>query len=213
MTYKATGFIIAKRFSREHDRIFTMYTKEYGKVEALAQGVLKLESKLAGNLELLSKASFLLARGRVFDRVAGIDVEERFLDVKKNIQKLVVALYSAEIVNVMVQPKYPDASLFTLLENFFEKLNSFSAKTETRKVLYLAHLFTIKLSLILGYRSNSRAAKQFFDVLSTSDLGAFLDDPSPRFVPILVQEFLSEQLHKKLNTQSYIDLLAKETLS
>src|SRR3989338_2786561 len=191
MTYKATGFIISKRFSREHDRIFTIYTKEYGKIEALAQGVLKLESKLAGNLELLSKASLLIARGRVFDRVAGIDVEERFADIKKNLQKLVVALHSAEILHGMVHEKAPDASLFALLEDFFEELNTLSEKTETRRALYLSHLFIIKLSLILGYRSNSRVAKQFLDALVQKKLGAFLTDPAPRFASTLVHEFLS----------------------
>ncbi|MBI4272701.1 DNA repair protein RecO [Candidatus Uhrbacteria bacterium] len=212
MTYKATGFIISKRFSRERDRIFVIYTKEYGKIEALAQGVLKLESKLAGNLELLSKASFLIARGRVFDRVAGIDIEERFLAITQNFQKLVVALYSAEILYSTVHEKAPDASLFTLLEDFFSELDALGAKTETRTALYLAHLFIIKLSLILGYRSNSRVAAQFLDALAQKRLSAFLSNPAPHFAPMLAQEFLNEQLHKKLNTQSYIDFLVKETL-
>ncbi len=210
MTYKATGFIISKRFSREHDCIFVLYTKEYGKIEALAQGILKLESKLAGDLELLTKGSFLIAHGRVFDRIAGIDAQERFVEIKKNIPKLVVALHGVEILNQVVNGKATDINLFALLEDFFKELEELSLKTETRKALYLSHLFIIKLSLILGYRSSSRSAKQFLDTLSISEMGTFLNNPVPRFVPTLAQDFLNGQLHKKLNTQSYIDLLGKE---
>lgn len=213
MTYKATGFIISKRFSREHDCIFVLYTKEYGKIEALAQGVLKSESKLAGNLELLIKASFLLARGRVLDRVAGIDVQERFFDIKKNIQKLIIALSRIEIVHTLVQGKVADAHLFSLMEDFFTELENLSEKSETRKAITLANLFTIKLSLVLGYRSDSRAAKQFLNRLSTCGLGQFLNASFPPFISALAGEFLSQQLSRRLNSQPFLDLLAKEVLN
>ncbi|MDO8572101.1 MAG: recombination protein O N-terminal domain-containing protein, partial [bacterium] len=73
MTFKATGYIIGKKYFREADRLYTIYTAEYGKIEAMAQGVRKLSSKLAGHLELFHKASFTIAKGKQIDRIATVD--------------------------------------------------------------------------------------------------------------------------------------------
>ncbi len=50
--YQCSGFILKKKNIREADQIFTIYTKEFGKLKFLAKGSRKIKSKLRGGLKL-----------------------------------------------------------------------------------------------------------------------------------------------------------------
>lgn len=51
----------------EADRIFTLFTKEHGKVDAVAKGVRRTKSHFAGRLQFMSEATLTLHRGRNLD--------------------------------------------------------------------------------------------------------------------------------------------------
>ena len=50
--YRTQGFILKKADRGEADRIFTIYTKDFGKLEILAKAERKIKSKLKGGLGL-----------------------------------------------------------------------------------------------------------------------------------------------------------------
>jgi DNA repair protein RecO (recombination protein O) len=51
----------------EADRIFTLFTKERGKVDAVAKGVRRTKSHFAGRLQFMSEATLTFHRGRNLD--------------------------------------------------------------------------------------------------------------------------------------------------
>jgi len=51
----------------EADRILTLFTKEHGKVDAVAKGVRRTKSHFAGRLQFMSEATLTLHRGRNLD--------------------------------------------------------------------------------------------------------------------------------------------------
>jgi len=48
----------------EADRILTLYTRERGKVRAIAKGVRRIKSRKAGHLEPFTQVTLQLAKGR-----------------------------------------------------------------------------------------------------------------------------------------------------
>ncbi|MDD5191431.1 MAG: DNA repair protein RecO, partial [Dehalococcoidales bacterium] len=62
--YRTSGVIIRKTKLGEADRILTIYTPDLGKMDAVAKGVRRPKSKMAGHLELLTYSQINLARGR-----------------------------------------------------------------------------------------------------------------------------------------------------
>src|SRR3990167_3422502 len=115
MTYKTQGIIIGKKDYRDTDRLFTLYTFEHGKIQAVAQGTRKIESKLAGSLELLNHCSFTFAKGKNLDRIATVDVHETFETIKGNLFSLSAALYGVDIFNQLIKWGMCDEALFLLL--------------------------------------------------------------------------------------------------
>src|SRR5438105_13293621 len=62
--FSTTGIVLARTDYGEADRILTFLTPDHGKVKAIAKGVRKIKSKLAGGIELFSVSDISLVIGR-----------------------------------------------------------------------------------------------------------------------------------------------------
>src|SRR2546425_8774300 len=63
-TYRDRALVLRKLDYGEADRIFTLLTREHGKVGAIGKGVRRQASKLGPSLELYGHIDVLLAKGR-----------------------------------------------------------------------------------------------------------------------------------------------------
>jgi DNA repair protein RecO (recombination protein O) len=72
--HKARAIILRARNLGEADKIFTLLTVEYGKYEAIAKGVRRGKSRVAGKLEFGAEAFLLLHRGRWLDVIGSADI-------------------------------------------------------------------------------------------------------------------------------------------
>src|SRR4029077_15576466 len=68
-TYRDHAVVLRKLDYGEADRIYTLLTREHGKVGAIAKGGRRTTSRLASALELFARIDVQLARGRNLDVV------------------------------------------------------------------------------------------------------------------------------------------------
>jgi len=80
--YITDGIILAKKDFNEADRLYFIFTKEFGMIKAIAQGVRYIKSKLRFNLDLFSFCNFSLVKTKDSWRI--IDAEE-----KQNLHKII----------------------------------------------------------------------------------------------------------------------------
>lgn len=66
-TYKADGVVIGKRNFLEKDRILTLFTKEYGKMDVIAKGARRPGSRLSYVSDLGTIAQFHVTKTRSID--------------------------------------------------------------------------------------------------------------------------------------------------
>ncbi|MDP2656468.1 MAG: DNA repair protein RecO [bacterium] len=146
MTFKTIGIIIAKRDGRDADRVYTIYTKEHGKISALAKSVKKITSKLAGHLELFTYATFTIARGRGRDHIATVDAIAHFVPSFDKSDRLIAALYCLECTDQMVRDAHRDDELFDLLYGFIQEVAGGDIPSTQ-----LARTYLYNLCVLLGY--------------------------------------------------------------
>jgi DNA repair protein RecO (recombination protein O) len=70
--YRDEAVVLRKLDYADADRIYTLLTREHGKVGAIAKGVRKSTSKLAGSLELFARIDVQLAGGRSLDVITQV---------------------------------------------------------------------------------------------------------------------------------------------
>ena len=120
--YQTEAIIIKKTKLGEADRILTLYTPDLGKIQAVARGVRRPRSKLAGHLELLTHSLVSLARGRNLDTITGSQTINSFLPLKSDLQLTSYALYTTELVNQFTADHIENHPLFRLLLATMEQI-------------------------------------------------------------------------------------------
>jgi len=121
--YQTEVIVLRKIKLGEADRILYLYSPEYGKFEAVAKGVRRPKSKLAGHLELLTHSQVRLARGRNLDTITGSQVINSFADLRNDLLLTTCGLYSAELVYQFSAEHAADPQLFALILGALELLS------------------------------------------------------------------------------------------
>jgi DNA repair protein RecO (recombination protein O) len=144
--YQTDAIIIKKIKLGEADRILTLYTADHGKLEAVAKGVRRPKSKMAGHLELLTYSQIRLARGRNLDTIIGSQTIDAFMPLKNDLWLISYGLYVAELINQFTAVHIENPPLFQLL---LETLRNLSQAVNPELTL---RYFELHLLEIVGYR-------------------------------------------------------------
>ena len=146
MLYKTEGIVLKSIEYQEADKIVTIYTKDYGKITAIAKGVRKTKSKFGSSLEILTYSIFLFYKGRNLDIVSQTEILESFFSTSKEVIKFAFAANCVEVVNRLTEEREINIGLFNLLKEVLHYLR----ESNDPKLLSLS--FKWQTMSILGYR-------------------------------------------------------------
>jgi len=146
MLYKTEGIVLKSMEYQEADKIVTIFTKDYGKITAIAKGVRKTKSKFGSSLEILTHSVFLFYKGRNIDIVSQTEILESFFSTSKEVIKFAFAANCVEVVNKLTEEREINIDLFNLLKEVLHYLR----ESNDPKLLTLS--FKWQTMSILGYR-------------------------------------------------------------
>lgn len=142
------GIVLKKLDVGEADALYAVYTKDYGKIKALAQGVRKEEAKLRGHLELLSLARIQFVIGRGGEKLIGATLADFFPLMRAREHTLRLAASVAADVDQQCFPGEKDHGVWNLLTETFMALDTEDFHEE--EAAFLA-VFRGRLREALGY--------------------------------------------------------------
>lgn len=122
--YKTPAIVLRQRKLGDTDKILTLYTASYGKLDAVAKGVRKTRSRLAGHVEPLTHATFLLAKGKSLDIVTQVETIESFQRLRDDLDRLSCAIYACELLDRLTEPRAEHFGLYRLLLDTLRRLAS-----------------------------------------------------------------------------------------
>lgn len=143
-TYKTSGIVIGRHNFGEADRVVVLLTPERGVVRAVAKGVRRIKSRMAGHLELFSESELMLAQGRNMDVITSARLV-RHLSIDGDYPRMRLAYLVGEMVHRLGgDGDHP--GLFELVQDTFVMMGL----GESGDLLEL--WFKIRLLDRLGYR-------------------------------------------------------------
>ena len=122
-TYRCEALTLKSAPFDETDLLVTLYSREYGKLRAVAKGARKSTSKLVGHLEPLTLVKLSMARGRQLDIVAQAEVVDGFPGLKAELDGVTRGVYVAELVDGFGPEDSANQSLFRLAVDALRSLN------------------------------------------------------------------------------------------
>jgi DNA repair protein RecO (recombination protein O) len=112
---KSRAIVLRHRRFGDADRIVTFLSENRGKVDAVAKGVLRPRSKLAGHLEPVMHVEVLLAHGRSLDIVTQAQTIEGFPELHDDLELLTTAIYFTELADRFTVERAEGRALYQLL--------------------------------------------------------------------------------------------------
>ena len=99
----------------EADRILTLFTRERGKLDAVAKGVRRTRSHFAGRLEFGNECDFVMHRGRSLDVVVSAEILRAPWAQLVEPERYAVASAVAEMIDAFCEPDLALPDVYGLL--------------------------------------------------------------------------------------------------
>ena len=113
-TYRAEALVLKSVPLGEADLLVTLFSRETGKVRAVAKGARRSTARLVGHLEPLTVTRLALSRGRSLDVINQAETLENFTPLKTNLTAVTRGLQVAELVDGFGSEASPNEPLYQL---------------------------------------------------------------------------------------------------
>ena len=111
---QALGIVIRSVDFSETSKVVTLFTRELGKLGAMAKGARRAKSSFEGSLDVLSVCRIGVIRkpSAELDLLTDARLEERFAGLGRDLQALYAGFFIAELLDALTQPHDPHPTLF-----------------------------------------------------------------------------------------------------
>ena len=145
--FRTEGIVLRSRELGEHDRLVSLYTRDLGRLHAVARGARRLRSRFGAALELFTwgEAVGFEREGRDLLRLDHFDIRHSFRGVREDLERLGQGARMLEAVSRLTGERDPQPSCFALL---LRAVRALEAHAPARVQL----AFTLRLLDLAGHR-------------------------------------------------------------
>ena len=147
--YRTTGLIFKKDDRGETDQLFTIYTKDFGKLEILGKAIRKISSKLRSGAEPFYLSEIEFIQGKTQKTLTDTILINKFPNLRRDLKRLRIVYIISEVLNSLIKGPEADEKIWQLLNEAFQRLDNNNLKPITCNLIY--HYFLWNLLSILGY--------------------------------------------------------------
>ena len=155
VTYHTNGIILHYYDAGEADRIFVIFSEDFGLLRIFAKGVRSIKSKLAPHLTLFSKSRIAFVSGTSFLRLVDAEVHTA-CNLRGEAFEAGGRLSRA--ITRLIQGQEPDVRVWQLLVSAFSFLEHKAMPKDTAD--FFCTLFAVRLLARLGYVGNVSDAEK-----------------------------------------------------
>lgn len=149
--YTTHGIIIKAKPTGEADKILSVFTKSFGRVELYVKGARNITSKLRPHLELYCYLRVSFVAGKDFFRLTDAENFCLFDKTRENGAKFGIFARTLNFLEKMLQGQEKNEELWNALINSFVYLNELHDGSEKNLNKTLENILVLKILYFLGY--------------------------------------------------------------
>ncbi|MFN3652165.1 MAG: DNA repair protein RecO [Armatimonadota bacterium] len=143
--YRTEAVVIRRVNTGETDRVLTLFTRDLGKISAIAKGARGPRSRLSAVTEPFTYFRGLMAKGQTLDVLTQAEVQSSFPGIRKDLTRIGYASYFVELVDAGTEERQESPELWDVL------LASLAALETAATPDVLARAFELHAMRLLGY--------------------------------------------------------------
>lgn len=140
------GLVLRVSDYNDHDALLTLLTREYGRITVKARGLRRKNSPLSAPCQLLAYGEFTLFEYRGMHTVNEAHSIELFHGLRRDLVKLSLGTYFAQVAEVISQEDTPSGQLLSLVLNCLFALSKLKESEHKVKAV-----FELRCACIAGY--------------------------------------------------------------
>lgn len=200
---KTTGIVTKTSNYKENDKMVTIFSKEYGKMDVASRGCKKQNSPMNAISSIFAYGEFEIYCDKDRKSLNQGEVFHSFYDITKDIEKFAVAHAMANACQQVATPNEEHPALFALLINLLNYLEK-----DIMTPMDAVFIFFIKLCDIDGIRPNTGCCvlcgsenikKELFSI---EEGGLVCNDCKLDYLPISVDESFFLKINEVLMTKN-----------
>lgn len=160
------GLVLRVSNYNDTDALLTVLTQSHGKLTVKARGLRRKNSPLAAPCQLLAYNEFLLFENRGLYTINEVHCLQLFSELQKDIGKLSLCTYFAQVADVLAQEDMPNSELLSLVLNCIYAVAKLACLEMKVKAV-----FELRSACIAGYtpdlsgcRNCRNLIPEFFDI-------------------------------------------------
>ena len=110
------------------NRVITIYTRDFGKIEVNAYGCRRAKNPLSGALQMFNLISAEINSGAKLDSIKEADVIKFFPNLNADLEKMAYTSLFFEVVNRLTLPKFPEKGVYDLILKTLSALDERNSK-------------------------------------------------------------------------------------
>ncbi|MDR1400793.1 MAG: DNA repair protein RecO [Endomicrobium sp.] len=124
--YMIKGLVLNAKTQSEHDKLITLYSYEWGKIQAIVPSAKKIAAKLSSATEPLTESEFLVFNTHfaMRSKVIGASIIKNNMRIKTDLNKNSYALYAAEISDKFTPFNLENSKKYDLIARIWEILET-----------------------------------------------------------------------------------------
>ncbi|RCW45378.1 MULTISPECIES: DNA repair protein RecO [unclassified Halanaerobium] len=147
-SFETEGVVLKQFDLGESDRLITLYTKERGKIRAVARGARKGIKSRSGLVLPFSYHNFTLYKGKSMARINHIESKEMNSRLREDLDYMAYASVVSEYIERVGLEDEKDLALFSLLVLILKEMND----SDKENLLFYYIFFKTKLLILLGIK-------------------------------------------------------------
>lgn len=145
-TYRTESIILRRSDFGEADRLLTLFSREHGKIKAIAKGARKPQTRKSGHVELFMRTNFLIAKGKTIDIITQAELVEAYAPLREDLVRTTYASYIVELLDRFTADEDRDLRKYNLLA---DALGWFAT---TDNPLLAARFYELRLLSLAGFQ-------------------------------------------------------------
>jgi DNA repair protein RecO (recombination protein O) len=147
-TFRTEAIVMRRSDFGEADRLLTLFSRERGKIKAIAKGARKPQSRKTGHVELFTRTNFLIATGRNLGIITQAETVAAHAPLRQDLVRATYAAYLVELLDRLVGEEDPHPGQYQLLADTLDWLTV----VEMEAILLLARHYELRLLALTGFQ-------------------------------------------------------------
>ncbi len=165
MYYNVRGLILNSKVLSESDKMITVYTCKWGKINAVVPGAKKIVAKLACATEPVTESELMIYQTSIYAKptVTGARILNNNTEVKQDFDRHILALYVSEISDKFAPIHMENTKKYELISRTWNLLGT--SKTPLRVLT----AFSLRLLKLSGYNMMEYLVREYSSHIKKED--------------------------------------------